>query len=85
MRGNKSNHERNELSRFNLIAARESKGLSVEAAARILNYSVIAIRNAENGHLYSGKRLYKAGEEFFIRASKLYGVPVDILKKRGRE
>lgn len=74
-----------EKRRHGLIAARMAKGLSIDEAAKLLNYAVGSLKAAENGNRYSGKRLYKSGEEFFRRASELYGVPIEDLKRRGRE
>lgn len=75
--------KRSENSRWFMIEARKAKGLTVEDVAKIFNYSVGTIRHIENGQLYKGK-LYKAGREFFEKASEFYDVPIDKLMQRGR-
>lgn len=75
--------KRSENSRFYMIEAREAKGLTVEDVAKIFNYSVGTIRHIENGRSYKGK-LYKAGREFFEKASEFYDMPIEKLMQRGR-
>ena len=70
--------------RYNMIEARNSKGLRREDVARLTHYSINTIQLLEYGLRYNRK--WTKGRQCILEAmSKLYGKPVEWLDKLGRD
>lgn len=68
--------------RYELIKARKQRGLSQKEVAEKTFYSRVTISRAELGEIYV-KEKSKAGAEFFKAMEDFYGIPSEILRKRG--
>lgn len=69
--------------RHNLIKAREESGLTLKQVSKITFYSDQTIHRAEFGTLYEFDGT-EASNRFFEAMEKLYGIPKEVLRKRGR-
>ena len=68
--------------RYELIKARKRSGLTQREVADKTFYSQQTITAAEKGKLYLNDES-EASQRFFMSMENLYGIPREILRKRG--
>jgi transcriptional regulator with XRE-family HTH domain len=69
--------------RYSLIEARRKEGLTQRQVADLIFCSPQSISQAERGKLYLNDDS-EASKAFFMALENLYGIPREILRKRGR-
>ena len=69
--------------RYELIKARRPEGLTQREVAMKTNYSPQSISQAERGRIYLNDDT-EASKAFFMAMENLYGIPREVLRKRGR-
>jgi transcriptional regulator with XRE-family HTH domain len=69
--------------RYSLIEARRKEGLTQRQVAELIFCSPQSISQAERGKLYLNDDS-EASKAFFMALENLYGIPREILRKRGR-
>ena len=69
--------------RYSLIEARRKEGLTQRQVAELIYCSPQSISQAERGKLYLNDDS-EASKAFFMALENLYGIPREILRKRGR-
>lgn len=69
--------------RYALIKARRAEGLTQSEVAKRTLYSPQSISQAERGKIYLNDDT-EASKAFFMAMENLYGIPREILRKRGR-
>lgn len=69
--------------RYELIRARRTEGLTQSEVAKRTLYSPQSISQAERGKIYLNDDT-EASKAFFMAMENLYGIPREILRKRGR-
>lgn len=69
--------------RHNLIQARKDEGLTLKEVSERIHYSIQAIWKAERGLLYQDDES-EASELFFMTLENLYGIPREILRRKGK-
>jgi transcriptional regulator with XRE-family HTH domain len=69
--------------RYELIKARHKEGLTQRQVAELIFCSPQSISQAERGKLYLNDDS-EASKAFFMALENLYGIPREILRKRGR-
>ena len=69
--------------RYSLIEARRKEGLTQRQVAELIFCSPQSISQAERGKIYLNDDS-EASKAFFMALENLYGIPREILRKRGR-
>lgn len=69
--------------RYSLIEARRKEGLTQRQVAELIFCSPQSISQAERGKLYLNDDS-EASKAFFMALENLYGIPREVLRKRGR-
>lgn len=69
--------------RYSLIEARRKEGLTQRQVADRIFCSPQSISQAERGKLYLNDDS-EASKAFFMALENLYGIPREVLRKRGR-
>ena len=70
--------------RWNLIRARVEEGLTLREVSEKTFYSVALISEAEHGKIYPNDRSMSS-IRFFMIMENLYGIPREILRKKGHD
>lgn len=69
--------------RYALIRARRQSGYSQKEVAEMIHFSRQVVSQAERGKIYLDDNS-AASQEFFSQMENLYGIPREILRKRGK-
>jgi len=76
--------KREDQYRWNLMTARFESGMTLKEVSEKTFYSTALISQAEHGKIYP-KDTSKSSIRFFMIMENLYGIPREILRKKGHD